>query len=410
MQIGNLDLESLVNSRAGLVSKLKEIKPLPEVPLINRYLAIINYKENSNVFTISGSGFSLNKQEAMISSVGEAIERYCAHIIDSNIKWSSYRNLQSNGDVLDPSLITRLTEEQYKNKYNQLPPDLNTKLGWSTCVDFQTGKDIFVPTEMIYLRKIQNPLIRDIISTGLACGPTKDNAIQNGLLECIERDSFMLFWLFLRANFKIDISSLDDNHEISKLYLLAKRFRLNVTLLDITTDLGIPSIVTILTKNGTSGFYMGCASHINYEQAIYKSLKEGIGGYSIYYESLYIHDTVIPRSADEIRTLDDHVLYYFAGNHDNILSDIDHGNKIVDAKHLLNTKNISLKSLKDFPIYYKNITSEDIKEIGVSVVRVVCPTLCYLPVGESFLSCQRIERFKVNYNKIELNLAPHPFP
>lgn len=409
VQIGNENIEYLINGRAGLISKLKEIKPISDLPFLNRFLSVIYYINDNKKFIISGSGFSLDKNEALIASVGEAIERYCAHIIDKDIRWASYEELQMEVSPIDLYSITRLTDEQYYKKYNHPPVSEKTTIGWSAGIDFHTGNTIYLPTEMIYLRNIQTPTIRDVISTGLACGPTERAAIESGLLECIERDSFMLFWLFLRAKYEIDLSKLEPTHPISELYELAQSYMLNIKVLDVTTDLNIPTIVTILQADGMPGFYMGCASHIHYEQAIYKSLKEGLGGYSIYYESVHVHNKKGPNSSERIQTLDDHVLYYFVGNNDSILEGISYEGT-VDATQLFKAPQSSLESLSSIPIYYKNITSEDILQVGVSVVRVVCPTLCYLPIGQPFLLCERIEKYKTIYKTNHINLEPHPFP
>ena len=59
-------------------------------------------------------------------------------------------------------------------------------------------KNVLVPANTIYFdvdEEFLLPHIRDSISTGLATGSTRLQAIENAALECIERDAITITWL-----------------------------------------------------------------------------------------------------------------------------------------------------------------------------------------------------------------------
>ena len=66
-------------------------------------------------------------------------------------------------------------------------------------------------------------------------------ALYNGICELIERDAFLIHWLNKISPPGIDHSAAK-NPNVRRLLDLYRRYRIDVALFDITTDLGVPVI------------------------------------------------------------------------------------------------------------------------------------------------------------------------
>lgn len=398
--------------RASFAQTFKEIKPMPGSPQINRFLALVNDDEKNLV--ISGSGFSINRNAAQNSAIGESIERYCANYYNAdNIIFEKYSDLERlNIKTLNPSIITRYTSEQYKKYLEYKDFNKDEPITWSNAKSILNDEDIFIPFELIYLCNPPfNLPLRDIISTGLACGQSKEQAIISGFNECIERDSFMHFWLLGLVNYEIDLSSIDD-FEIKEMLEISNNCNLKLRAYDITTDLKVPTILTVVQVKNQNGFYLGCASSLDSFIALKKSIEEGIGGFSIYFEVIHYYKEEVPNMLDSSSTLDQHPLYYLAGNNDVILEELlpETLPKKKFRNYSLNFKE-TINNLfnEGYEIYYKDITTIDVKEMNLSVVRVSIPNLGFLSINDPLLNCPRIIE-KATKLKKNINLEPHPFP
>lgn len=390
---------------------IKEIPTLDGSPKLYRYLSLIKDISSNGNNLISGSGFSLNPASAKISAICESIERYCANFYSGQeIIIDSYNNLNQN--ALDPSKITKFTETQYLELKNYEEFSYDRKMTWVKANSMRTDDDILVPFELIYLKDppVNKPM-RDVISTGLACGKNRNFAFASGLNECIERDAFICFWMLGEINYEVRLNSIHNKY-IDKLLSKANRANLEIRVFDITQEFKVPTILTLVRKKHGKGYYFGCAANLDYLTAIKKSIEEGIGGFSIYYEILHKHNHDVPSSKNDIKTLDDHPLYYLAGNNDSILDELLPGDlaSIEYKPYTISIDDAVQNILQNgYEIYSKDITTRDVEQLGVNVVRVSIPALCSLPINEPQLDCKRLE-LKAERLKRDFNLEPHPFP
>lgn len=410
------NINLLINDRAGLISSLKSIEPYPGLPQIKRYLATIHRMDpvTNNTVLFTGSGFSLCDSSAKWSAVGEAVERSSASIThNKNIIKSSYNNLKEN--AIDLFKITRLDKNQYENQdfYRDVNNDII--LYWIKGIDLCTNETIFLPIDLVYLFIPPYRPIREILSTGLACGQSIEKATLSAFLECVERDAFTLFWLMGLVKSKI-IFDKDIDPEISNLLQTGIDSNLSLEVYDITQDINVPTILTIVKQNNRNGFYVSCASDLNYQIAVKKSLSEALGGYSIMFEKVFVHKYKVPKNFEDINTLEHGALFYMSGKGDWILKKVfgvdlpsrDFSELVVEPVIDLNTAILNLKE-KGHNVYLVDITNSDFSEAGLKVVRVVIPTLAYLSFEQPLLNSKRIESLKLLNNR-EINMYPHPMP
>jgi ribosomal protein S12 methylthiotransferase accessory factor len=131
---------------------------------------------------------------------------------------------------------------------------------------------VFMPYHF-YQDTGEAPIVQPI-STGLACHMGHARAAVSGICEVIERDAFTITWQAGLGRPQLRVETLSDQN-----YDLVERFERTgstVTLLDITTDVGVPTILSVL-QNATehcAAFVVAASADLDPEEAVRKSLEE----------------------------------------------------------------------------------------------------------------------------------------
>jgi ribosomal protein S12 methylthiotransferase accessory factor len=112
-------------------------------------------------------------------------------------------------------------------------------------------------------------------SNGCAAGNTLEEAIVQGFLELVERDSYAIWWYNRLRRPEVDLRQFDDSY-IRDLQTQFGETGRRVWLLDITSDLGIPSYVALshATENSQDVIEFGSGSHFDARIAALRSLTE----------------------------------------------------------------------------------------------------------------------------------------
>lgn len=405
---------SLVHPRGGLVRILKQIETKPGLPQMARYLAVMEAAHQTPL-TVRGSGFSCSKESSQQSAVGEAIERYCGSFaLNHEIRSSTYAEMTE--PALDPTLITRPSPDQLSSQPHLAAVSSRSVFDWVKGEALSTGEATWLPFELVYQTAPRYKPVRDLISTGLACGPTPEFARRNALCECLERDAVMLFWQLRTVRTELLVEATG-NRDIELLLHKAKQSNLTVRFFDITQEeFGAPTVVALVQAIGRPGFYLGSSTAFSYGDAIRKALQEGLGGYSVFFEFLHFYDRIAPERPEEVETLEDHALYYMAGHQDSVLDELflaDLGKHSAEA--YLHRPPVTFSQVvralaeQGHPAYQVELTTADVRQVGFYVYRVITPTLLFLPVREPYLECERL-RSKQRELQRNLNALPHPFP
>lgn len=143
-----------------------------------------------------GSGKGLTHVRAMVSAVGEAVERYAAARVDPlHIVRAPASALP--GDVLDPSRLCLYADRQYHADFPFVRLAADATLDWTRGTWLDTGEPVYLPALPTYY---EYPCRREeyfcqVTSNGLAAGPTFAAAAQHAALELVERDAFLLTWM-----------------------------------------------------------------------------------------------------------------------------------------------------------------------------------------------------------------------
>jgi oxazoline/thiazoline synthase len=96
-----------------------------------------------------------------------------------------------------------------------------------------------------------------------------------GFLELVERDSYAIWWYNRSQRAEVDLSQFDDSYVRDLQTQLAETGR-RLWVLDITSDLGVPTFVAILhwMQNGQENIEFGSGAHFDRRIALLRALTE----------------------------------------------------------------------------------------------------------------------------------------
>ena len=402
------DLSSIFSDKIGIVNVILKRNELDEYGLKLYQCLSADTKvlfDLSRDVSSGGLGISSDEKSAVISCIAEAIERYCMSYVPQNdIKKMKWNEINNEEKINDYQLYTDI-------QYEQNPQYINPKkeaIYWTRINSIEDGKYLYWPSSLIYLPFELSKTVAETSSTGMAAGFSINDCIVSGLLELIERDSLMINFSKRLNPPEIDINTLNIENkkfvdEISKKY--------KIKIYKLYSDIKVPTYLCfIFNGEGKKLHYgIGASTNLDSNKAIDKALKECL---FTYYYSLNIMD-LRKNNPDEISTLYEHFLYYQGALFEGLLFESE---KVKYTRELYTFDDVK-KDLKSngLEIYYKDLTTEDIRLTNLKVVKVIVPGLIDLNKTHKM---QRLaaKRFDDVPNKIGINAKnglskqPHPFP
>jgi len=155
--------------------------------------------------------------------------------------------------------------------------DPSAKIEWSPVWSLRDKRFKYLPTSMMYFFYNSGfaPGLIHADSNGCAAGNTTEEAIVQGFLELVERDSYAIWWYNRLRRPELDLGACDDSYVRDLRNQLGETGR-RVWVLDITHDLGIPSYVAIShsLENAMDFVEFGSGSHFDARIALLRSLTE----------------------------------------------------------------------------------------------------------------------------------------
>jgi oxazoline/thiazoline synthase len=154
----------------------------------------------------------------------------------------------------------------------------SAEIEWSPVWSLRDQRFRYLPTSFLYFFYNGESAPAGRIhadSNGCAAGNTLEEAIVQGFLELIERDSYAIWWYNRVQRPTVDPSQFDDSY-IRDLQAQFAATGRQIWMLDITSDLGIPTFVAI--SHAVEGEHevieFGSGSHFDGRIAALRSLTE----------------------------------------------------------------------------------------------------------------------------------------
>jgi ribosomal protein S12 methylthiotransferase accessory factor len=231
-------------------------------------------------------GKGAQRDQAMASAIGEAIERYAGAFQGDEPRLTAAR--RDLGDAaIHPNACMGYSERQYaareqsRSKGSRVhwvpePFDDAHSIEWTPLASLSGGPPRYLPTSYCYYGYPgDGARFAAANSNGCASGNTLEEAILQGFLELVERDSAAIWWYNRLRRPAVDLASFDDPY-IARLCEHYDTLGRELWAIDITSDLGIPACVAVSRRRGASeeGILLGFGAHLDARIALLRALTE----------------------------------------------------------------------------------------------------------------------------------------
>jgi oxazoline/thiazoline synthase len=287
-------LKQHISPVTGVVSHLHKINSGNDY--IHVYIAGQNFGSTGGTLALlneslrnRSSGKGVTDIQAKTSAVCESIERYSGVFQGYEpYKVASFSEIAE--EAIHPNDCMLFSDTQYRERaarnvgadgftWIPQPLDSNQRLWWSPVWSLSGECKKYLPTAYLYYH---SEALADPIgvwacapdSNGNAAGVTYSEAILQGLLELVERDSVALWWYPRTLLPAVDLRSFSCDFLDMCLDYYASIGR-EIWVLDATSDLKIPTFIGVSRKlSGPEQIVMGFGSHVDAKVAIQRTVAE----------------------------------------------------------------------------------------------------------------------------------------
>lgn len=279
-----------VSPLTGVVKRLERIDA--DMPMNTNFFAQHNFSapaENVDQLRSGLTGGSFGKgstaEQGEASALMEAIERYSGIYQGDEIRSAKRFTDFADGDAIKPNDILQFSEAQYAVRHEHRhdgddtqpapePFDPTAKIDWTPVWSLRDNRFKQIPTSLLYFF-YSGPHAFHADSNGCAAGNTVEEAIVQGFLELVERDSYAIWWYNRSPRAEVDLSRFDDSYvrDLKSQFSDAGR---KMWVLDITSDLGVPTYVAIMhwVQDGQENIEFGSGAHFDPRIALLRAVTE----------------------------------------------------------------------------------------------------------------------------------------
>ncbi len=429
-------VDALVDDQVGVVKYVKEYRREAGIPDFFCYyakacntLAFSQFKNFANT-----GGASASREVAVAKAIGEAVERYCSAIYDKEaLPLTTYQN--ASFPCIAPQDFALFSDAQSSRPDFLYTSFSHTTLArWAPTIDLATDEPWYVPAATVFIpywydrENGEHPILQPI-STGLACHCSYEEAAISAICEVIERDAFMLTWqaCLARPQILIETLSLDNQDLVSRF----ERTGNSVSLFHLAMDHAVPVVLAVsqCPENDAPALCFAASADLDPEDAVRKSLEE-LAHTRRLAQQLKASEPSIVADSDfqSVNHQDAHLRFY--GDHENShLADF-----IFSSEDRIAFQDIPSPftgdHYQDLPklvaeighihhrVLVADLTTPDIGELGLSVVRAVIPGFHPLQMGHANRALGGTRLWEVpqllGYRGVRReqgdNPAPHPYP
>jgi oxazoline/thiazoline synthase len=276
-----------VSPLTGVVSRLERIQA--DLPLNTNYYATHNFSGPAKTVHELRAGLSSGSfgkgstaEQGEASALMEAIERYSGIFQGDEIRAKRRFTDFPLDEAIPPNEVLQFSAVQLRtptlgsNERNAIPAlfDRSAKIEWSPVWSLRDARFKYLPTSLLYFF-YRGAAAFAADSNGCAAGNTLEEAIVQGFLELVERDAYAIWWYNRLRRPELDLGQFDDAYVRDLQKQLAQTGR-RLWVLDVTSDLGIPTFVAVThwMQNGRENIEFGSGAHFDARIALLRALTE----------------------------------------------------------------------------------------------------------------------------------------
>ncbi|GAX91758.1 TOMM precursor leader peptide-binding protein [Effusibacillus lacus] len=387
----------------------------------------------------AASGRTHSYADSELTAILEGLERYCgmAPRGKRTVIHDSYLKLADQ--ALYPVKVGVHAKEQYaRPDFPFKPFDPERPIDWVWGYSFLQERPILVPELLAYYSAACGHGFVYETSNGCALGGSLEEAIFYGILEVVERDSFLMTWYAQLPLPRLDPYSADDQ----ELRLMIDRLQTvagyDLYLFNSTMETGIPSVWVLAKNRKQKGVNLVCAAgaHPDPIRAVKSSIHE------VASMLLTLDDKFEANREEYMRMLHDPSLVQKMEDHSMLYSLPEAEERLhflLDENRPLRTFEEEFKrkvrhsdltdDLKDILQAFRRLnldvivvdqTTPEIRRNGLYCVKVLIPGMLPMTFGHHLTRLTGLERvlrvpMELGYTKQpltieQLNPHPHPFP
>jgi len=277
-----------VSALTGVVSRLERVDA--DVPMNTNYYAGHNFSAPARSIdelraALSGGSFGKGStaEQGEASALMEAIERYSGIFQGDETRTARRFTDFAPGDAIHPNDVLRYSDAQFNAQaaspdaeplQMSAPFDPSAEIEWSPVWSLLHQRFRFLPTGLLYFFH-RGPGQINADSNGCAAGNTLEEAIVQGFLELVERDTYAIWWYNGLRRPELELDQFHDAYVRDLRNQLADDGR-KLWVLDLTNDIGIPSFVAIAhwMQNSRENIEFGSGAHFDSRIALLRALTE----------------------------------------------------------------------------------------------------------------------------------------
>jgi bacteriocin biosynthesis cyclodehydratase domain-containing protein len=235
----------------------------------------------------SNCGKGTTDAQAKASALCEGLERYSGAFRGDEPRRRA--RLADLGDAgIAPNTCLLFSDRQYRERdvWNAaghafdavpLPFDPKVAIDWTPVWSLSRQAERYLPAAYCWFNYPQSAdrVFCFACSNGNAAGNTVEEAILQGFLELVERDSVALWWYNRVRRPGIDLSSFNEPY-LGQLEAFLRDHHRDLWALDVTSDLGVPTVVAVSrrTDGGAEQIMFGLGAHLDARIALLRAVTE----------------------------------------------------------------------------------------------------------------------------------------
>jgi len=367
---------------------------------------------------IAGAGASTNIKIAKLKAIAESAERYAASVLlEGEYVFASALELEK--EIIDLKPVIDCVNAEIDNtngRMSRFDPDFPIRWvpGWCLIENRQK----YVPAVMTHLfpRPQHGEMFWLPITTGVAAHTSFKHAAISAICEVIERDALGLNWLTNRVLPRIECEDgFDQSEETQEQIRESIRSDTNFHFFNATTDIKVPTVYTIESNNRSSKLanVVSCCTDFSWKNAVGSTIRELASTKT----ALGAYEETVPESAEQCNELE-HGAVFMAQN-----SKSKHFSSLLSSKNIFQMSQYDSLSeySKEAQIRYLisqikphtsdliivDMTTDDLREFGLFVVRAVIPGLMPMSTDYNYryIGHPRLMKFARDYVDKDFDLS-----
>jgi ribosomal protein S12 methylthiotransferase accessory factor len=227
---------------------------------------------------VCGYGSDFVKEKAAHKAIYEAIERACLICSDEIqvIQWSIAAMPFPHCDI---QKLQSFTKDQLNSKsFRRMRYSEEDQFSWTKAFNALTGEEAWLPAQFVFCPYdvSSEPLVRFPSSNGTALGNTINEARCKAVLEVIERDAYMCWYLAAIPASLIDSELAWENESLRRIQVIYQRYKLDLKILVLPSRWEFPVVLAIIIdRTGIGpGITLGMKCHPHLPTAISGAVAE----------------------------------------------------------------------------------------------------------------------------------------